>query len=158
MALRGDAQARFELLFAQEYPGLARYCWSLTRSREAADDLAQEAFAILLRRWSVAVEPRAYLYRCATNLVRQGWRVEQRDRRRIEQLAERISETDATVAVHIRQAVRSLPQRLQDVVLLFYFADLSVAETAAAVGRPEGTVKRQLSDARSLLSLELERP
>jgi RNA polymerase sigma-70 factor (ECF subfamily) len=41
-------------------------------------------------------------------------------------------------------------------VLLHYYADLTIAEVARAVRRPEGTVKRLLFDARSRLHLMLD--
>jgi RNA polymerase sigma-70 factor (ECF subfamily) len=42
--------------------------------------------------------------------------------------------------------------RLREVVLLHYYADLPVAEVAAAIHRPVGTVKRRLHEARALLT------
>jgi DNA-directed RNA polymerase specialized sigma24 family protein len=41
-------------------------------------------------------------------------------------------------------------------VLLHYYADMSVAEVAAALHKPEGTVKRMLFDARARLHGWLE--
>jgi RNA polymerase sigma-70 factor (ECF subfamily) len=51
--------------------------------------------------------------------------------------------------------VRTLPERLRDVVLLHYFADLTVEDVATAVNRPAGSVKRQLSEARAALATAL---
>ena len=44
-----------------------------------------------------------------------------------------------------------LPERMRVPVLLHYYADLSIAEVASALHRPEGTVKRMLYDARARL-------
>jgi RNA polymerase sigma-70 factor (ECF subfamily) len=52
-------------------------------------------------------------------------------------------------------AVRALPERLRVVVLLHYYADLPVADVAKALRRPVGSVKRQLNEARALLSHSL---
>jgi RNA polymerase sigma-70 factor (ECF subfamily) len=49
--------------------------------------------------------------------------------------------------------VLRLPTRLRDVVLLHYWADLSVADVGQALGRPSGSVKRQLAEARALLAV-----
>jgi RNA polymerase sigma factor (sigma-70 family) len=43
--------------------------------------------------------------------------------------------------------VRRLPLRQREVVVLRFFADLSVAETAAAIGASDGTVKTHTSRA-----------
>lgn len=53
--------------------------------------------------------------------------------------------------IDIHDAVRKLPQRERLAVDCFYFADLSIAETAAVMGCAEGTVKWTLSSARKHL-------
>jgi RNA polymerase sigma factor (sigma-70 family) len=59
-------------------------------------------------------------------------------------------------ALDVERAVRSLPRRQRLAVDCFYFAGLSVAETAAVMDCAEGTVKSTLSDARARLRLLLE--
>jgi RNA polymerase sigma-70 factor (ECF subfamily) len=56
----------------------------------------------------------------------------------------------------IRQAVESLPEAYREVVMSVYFNEMSVAETAAALGIAEGTVKSRLSRARDVLKNKLE--
>lgn len=48
-------------------------------------------------------------------------------------------------------AVRALPRRQRQVVVLFYLADMSVADVAAVLGIGTGSVKSHLSDARQTL-------
>lgn len=147
----------FRAFYAQEYAGLAGYCYSLVNDRELAHDLAQEAFTRMLGRFTKVDDPKAYTYRVATNLVRRAWR----------KRAEAVATVGAIAAepvrtlpshegsVTVRAAVERLPKRLRDVVLLHYWSDLTVTDVAAAVGRPAGTVKRQLSEARALLAGEV---
>jgi RNA polymerase sigma factor (sigma-70 family) len=56
----------------------------------------------------------------------------------------------------VLDAVRSLPTRQREAVVLRYYADLSEAEVARALGCSVGTVKSQLSKARATLSRLLE--
>jgi RNA polymerase sigma-70 factor, ECF subfamily len=63
---------------------------------------------------------------------------------------------DPDGALDIERAVRSLPDRQRLAVNCFYFAGLSVAETAAVMRCAEGTVKSTLSDARARLRPLLE--
>ncbi|MEV6281642.1 RNA polymerase sigma factor [Kribbella sp. NPDC051770] len=58
--------------------------------------------------------------------------------------------------VDVEQAIGSLSARQRLAVDCFYFADLSVADTAAVMGCSEGTVKSTLSDARARLRSLLE--
>lgn len=150
-------QAEFERFFVSEYPGLARYCWSLVRNREQAEDLAQEACSLVLGRWNHVQDPTSYAYQVATNLVRRAWRKEALDRRRLAQLQREATDRtpDATQVLILRDALSRIPRRHRDVVLLHYYAGLSVTEVALAVGRPQGTVKRQLSEARERLLAQL---
>lgn len=53
--------------------------------------------------------------------------------------------------IAIIDAVRGLPLRQREVVVLRFFGDLSVSDTAAAIGSSEGTVKTHTS--RALLAL-----
>jgi RNA polymerase sigma-70 factor (ECF subfamily) len=59
-------------------------------------------------------------------------------------------------ALDVERAVRALPRRQRLAVDCFYFAGLSVAETAAVMACAEGTVKSTLSDARARLRPLLE--
>jgi RNA polymerase sigma factor (sigma-70 family) len=147
----------FRTFYAVQYSALAGYCYSLVNDRELAHDLAQEAFTRMLGRFTRVDDPKAYLYGVATNLVRRAWR------KRAQQaiaVAGIVAEPVGQVASHegavtVRAAVEQLPKKLRDVVLLHYWSDLTVNDVAAAVGRPAGTVKRQLSEARALLATEV---
>ncbi|MFC9690462.1 RNA polymerase sigma factor [Kribbella sp. NPDC056951] len=63
---------------------------------------------------------------------------------------------DVEGRIDVGQALGELPPRQRLAVDCFYFADLSVADTAAVMGCSEGTVKSTLSDARARLRTLLE--
>jgi len=153
------SEEEFSDFYAAHYSQLAAYCWSLLRDRELAHDLTQESFARMVARWRRIEDPPSYLYRVATNLVRRAWRARATDRDVMDAVAAESTHSqpgpDADV-MSLKAAVDALPRRLRDVVLLHYYADLPVDAVARAVGRPAGTVKRQLSEARGLLANELE--
>jgi RNA polymerase sigma-70 factor (ECF subfamily) len=56
------------------------------------------------------------------------------------------------------EAIRGLPPRQQEAVALHYLLDLTVADTATAMGVDEGTVKTHLSRAREALARALDDP
>ena len=143
-------------LWDQHYAQLAGWCAALVGDRDAAHDIASEAFTRLLAKWVGVRDPRGFLYVTATNLARDRWRREQRDRRLYDRL-ERVTPTSAPACdPWLRDLVERLPDRMRTPVLLFYYADMSVDEVAAALHRPPGTIKRTLSDARSKLHSMLE--
>jgi RNA polymerase sigma-70 factor (ECF subfamily) len=63
---------------------------------------------------------------------------------------------DQATTLSVREAVESLPPRLRTPVLLHYFADLTVVQIARQLGKSEGTVKRDLYDARHKMAAMLE--
>ena len=63
---------------------------------------------------------------------------------------------DQATTLTVRDAVLALPDRLRLPVLLHYFADLTVAQVAAHLGRSEGAIKRDLYDARGRMASMLE--
>ena len=149
-----DARDEFRTLYAELFPGLFGYAYQLLRDEEVARDVAQEAFTELLSRWVTVREPRPYLFRIVTHLARDAWKSHGRQRRLLSRLVDRdpsVAGPDSSVA----DAVRRLPSRYREIVLLFYYADLPLCEVARAVRRPEGSVKRLLSEARVRLARSL---
>ena len=143
-------------LWDQHYAQLAGWCAALVGDRDAAHDIASEAFTRMLSKWVGVRDPRGFLYVTATNLARDRWRREQRDRRLNARL-EMVTPTSAPATdPWLRDLVERLPDRMRAPVLLHYYADMSIAEVAAALHRPQGTIKRTLSDARSRLHAWLE--
>ena len=51
----------------------------------------------------------------------------------------------------LHEAIDRLPEKLRIAVILFYFRDMDVGQTAQALNIPPGTVKSRLSKARKLL-------
>ena len=116
--------------------------------------MTQEAFARLFTRWVRLREPAAYPFHVATNRARAD-----HARRRREYAA--VAATRGVPAsedrhVLLRLSVDRSPRRYREIVLLYYFADLPVADVARTVCRPPGTVMRQLAEARALLATDFE--
>jgi RNA polymerase sigma-70 factor (ECF subfamily) len=144
----------FADFYRSEFGDLAGYAWSLTRDAHLADELAQEAMTRICARWGLLRDPRPYAFRIVSNLAKDAWRREQRERPADDerQLEQTVAGPDSATL----DAVRRLPDPLREVVMLHYYADLPVAEIARVVRRPVGTVKRRLHDARAQLSIALE--
>lgn len=76
----GTATAEPEALFALHHEPLARYLARLTGDPELAADAAQEAFVRLLEQNPLPEAPRPWLFRVATNVVRDTARAAKRHR------------------------------------------------------------------------------
>ncbi len=86
-----------------------------------------------------------------------GWRRRQSERRSWDRLAATHDPgRDVDQLIDLRVALASLSPRQLEVVQLYYFLGLAVAETAGQLGISEGTVKKALSRARETLRRALE--
>lgn len=147
--------AAFRDLYARDFAAVARYAYQLLRDEDLASEVAQEAFTRLLTRWRRVEEPRRYVFRIVTNLVRDAWEDASRGNALDAALRHGGETTLPAPDTSVRDAVSRLPRRYRDVVLLYYYADLPLPDVAAAVRRPPGSVKRMLSEARDLLARTL---
>lgn len=142
--------AAFQVLYVEQFPALVRYGTRALRDQDLAAELAQEAFTRLLARWRDADDPAAYVYVVLTNLIRNHWRTRDRERAALRSLVV-TARRDVSHDGGTYDAVWRLPKKLRDPVLLHYVADLPIEDVARALGRPVGSVKRQLHEARTLL-------
>jgi len=147
----------FRAFYTANWPGVTGYAYQLTRDPEQAKDIAQEAFTRLLARWVSVREPRAYLFHVATNLVRDAWQTAARRERLLGALG-RPGAAQPGPDTSVLDAVSRLPRAQREAVLLFYYADLPIAEVATIVRKPVGTVKSLLWEARNRLAIALEDP
>jgi RNA polymerase sigma-70 factor, ECF subfamily len=146
-----------EELFTACYPRLVGWVRRLVDTDEDAHDIAAEAFARLLSRWSRVGNPHGYLYMIATNLVSDHWRKTGRERHAINKLAGAAAGTSYHQAQegHLRALIEALPPRLRAAFLLRHYAGFQVRQIAAMMGRPEGTIKADLHHARIRLQAAL---
>lgn len=127
---------------------LSRAAYLLTGDHQAAEDLVQETYVVLVRRWqrSGVVDPEAYVRRILYSRFVDGWR-----RRRLVELpfaappdAPGGDEAGAaTDRLTLQQALDLLTSRQRAVLVLRFFEDLTEVQAAAALGISPNTVKSQ---------------
>ncbi|MFF7453216.1 SigE family RNA polymerase sigma factor [Kitasatospora sp. NPDC008115] len=139
----------FEEFVAARSPRLLRTAWLLTGDPHQAEDLLQTALAKVWPRWEqIAVDrPEAYVRRVLVNAHVSWWRRRWHGELPHDRLPEPPTAEDPFDDVLMGQvvvaAVRALPARQRAVVVLRFFEDLSVEDTAEALGCSTGTVKSQ---------------
>jgi RNA polymerase sigma-70 factor (ECF subfamily) len=153
---------RFEYFYLQEYPKVVALAHVLSGSRMGAEDIAQEAFLRAYRDWDRVgsyEHQAAWVRRVAANLATSGLRRRVVEVRALTRLASRRQPAVDPLAAgdgEFWAAVRTLPRRQAEAVALYYFQDLSVQQTATALGCAEGTVKSHLAKARLALARQLQ--
>ena len=156
-AVASTGRDEAEELFNACYPRLAGWVRRLVDTDEDAHDIAAEAFARLLGRWSRVDNPHGYLYVIAANLISDHWRKAGREQRAIKDLATAAAGASCHPAqeADVRALIEALPPRLRAAFLLHHYAGFEVRQIAAMTGRPEGTVKADLHHARMRLKAAL---
>jgi RNA polymerase sigma-70 factor (ECF subfamily) len=152
-----DADAAEEL-FRGVYPKLAGWVRRLVDDDDTAHEIASEAFVRLLSRWTRVDSPQSYLYMIATNLIRDHWRKAERERRAMRSVTAGAGLDPVAYPVQdvdVRNLIASLPPRLRDPFLLYYYGGFGVREVATLLRRPEGTIKADLYAARARLRTAL---
>jgi RNA polymerase sigma-70 factor, ECF subfamily len=150
----------FDQLYAREYPALIAVATALSGQRFDSEDLVQDTMVRALANWrkvQTLDRPGGWCHRVLMNRYRSWWK-----RRRTEQAylarqpaVEAAADGPSVETVAFWDAVRELPARPRQVVVLYYAGDLPVAEVASVLGIPEGTVRSDLARARTFLEPRL---
>ena len=131
------ATVGFEEFFSDRYRSATRFAFLLTGSGQVAEEIAQDAFLQIFRRWGEIRNPPAYLSRALVSGARSWGR---RERRRPAPAASAPIEHDPD-AIAVRDALWDLPARQREALVLRYFLGHVDREIAVAMGCPVGTVK-----------------
>ena len=143
---------RFDALSTLSY----RVAYRMVGSREDARDIAQEAMARAYTRWpKVRDTASGWVGRVTTNLALDLLR---RRNRSTPAPPDRTADTAGSAAqrADLVTALRQLPRRQRDVVVLRYLADLPEAEVASTLGCSVGTVKQHAHRALAALRTSLD--
>lgn len=155
--VRWSADDALTQLYAAHWRSLVRLATLLVGDEGTAEDVTQDAFVAMHRRWSRLTDPEAGLAYLRQSVV-NGSRSELRHRavvsRRLRELAGRTvtvggpasqSALEAGTRGVVLEALRRLPQRQREVLVLRHYLELSEAEIAATLGISPGSVKTHAS-------------
>lgn len=150
---------KVSLWLNQTRPELLRYCFSLTRNNEEAEDLTQDSIIKAIDRWKGEAEPsisKPYLFKIAHNLWIDTCR--KRQRHPVASLDEATLQLSAPIEEDLivtRELLEQLMHRLSPksfvLMLLTDIFGLTAKETAHCIQMTEGAVQVALSRARSRL-------
>jgi RNA polymerase sigma-70 factor (sigma-E family) len=162
------AQAIDELYRAHGV-GLVRLALMLVGDRATAEDVVQEAFLGLYRRWARLdnldnTDPLPYLRAAVLNTARSALRSRKRGLARLLRSARHdppVWSAEAAAMEHadrraVLAAVAALPPRQREVLALRYYLDLSEQEIAALLGVARGTVSATTAKAIAALARQFE--
>jgi RNA polymerase sigma-70 factor (sigma-E family) len=160
------ARQRVTALYAEHALGLVKLAKLMLGDQAAAEDIVQDAFLGLYRKWpTLADQDKALGYLRAS--VLNGCRTAYRGRTRRDRALQRwpsmqdivSAEESALIGEANREviaALRALPARQREAVVLRYYLGLTEDQAAAAMKVSRGTVKSATSRGRAALARMLK--
>jgi RNA polymerase sigma-70 factor (sigma-E family) len=165
VTVQGSRQEVAELYEAHAL-SLIRLAYIMLGDRPAAEDVVQEAFLGLYRRWSKlrdTASAAGYLRVSVMNgcrmVLRSSAHRDDRAARIALDLAWESAEATALLSEkyrHLLRGIQALPPRQREALVLRYYLDLSEEETARSMGIRRGTVKSSTSRALAALGKSMQ--
>jgi RNA polymerase sigma-70 factor (sigma-E family) len=163
-AVTWDADEAVTQIYAAHYRSLVRLAALLLHDVDTAEEVVQDAFIAMHGAWKRMRDPDralAYLRQSVVNRSRSALR-----HRKVELKYAPAPMPDAASAEYgamgalehqsVIAALRRLPERQREVLVLRYYLDLSEAEIADAIGISRGAVKSHASRGMAALRTSLE--
>lgn len=154
----------FEQLYAQYADDVLRMAYFYLADRHKAEDICQDVFVKLFTHLQ-EIEPgreKAWLLRVTVNACRDTWRSAWLRRvvlgapslEIIPAQEDSFEQREEKAAV--LRAVHKLPAPFREIILLYYYQEMSISQIAQMLDLPEGTVSSRLSRGRSKLGALLK--
>jgi len=148
-----------------------RLAWSIVRNREAAEEVTQDVFVKIwqtIDAFNHHCSMATWVYSITRNTAISAYRSQRWSRLNVHSGLDEILNTSADDAESVNDysisskslhnALRQLPAKQQQVVILFYLQECSHAEVSAMLAIPIGTIKTLLHRARHTLLSHLTHP
>ena len=156
------AEPAVTALYQDHALGLTRLAHVMLGDRQAAEDVVQEGFTGLYRHWDDLADPQralAYVRSCVLNGSRSALR---RRAVRRDKVTYDPPESSAEAAMltceertEVMRALRGLPRRQREILVLRFYLDLPDGEIAATLGIRQSTVRSAAHRGLSVLRARL---
>jgi RNA polymerase sigma-70 factor (sigma-E family) len=156
-----DRDVALTELHREHYPNLVRLACLLLDEQGAGEEVVQEAFVRVHQSWARVENPLTYLRATVMNLARSRMRRRLVARRRVEPAIRPAMSAEEHIVLladqqEVLDAVRALPRRQRECLVLRYYLDLSESEIASTLGISNGSVKSHSSRGLAALAQRLE--
>ena len=152
----------FKKLVTQYGNSILRMCYMYLKDYQLAEDVTQETFLQVWNKYETfenKSSEKTWITRIAINRCKNCMRASWFKRISIEELPE-IFESDSSEMIlnkgTISLEIMKLPQKYREVILLYYYQELSVKEISAVLNQKETTILQRLKRARECLKPRLQ--
>lgn len=143
---------------------LLRTCYLMIKDEKDAEDIVQETFINVfkyIKKFNGKSSLYTWIYRISQNITKDRLKSKISTEQYEDKEVELSSPEDITIVNIDREILRSQLDKLsfkyKQVLVLFYFDDLSIKEISVILDEKEGTIKSKLSRGRNLLKVTMEK-
>lgn len=166
--LKKGSKTAFDALYEKYRDQAVRTAYLITGNLADSEDIVQDTFVKVYLHSSKLKNNNGFKAWMMRILVRTAWKSSKKKSRELpdEEAVTRMEDRQepssldkvlkSEEAETLNAVVKKLPVKQRMAVVLFYYNDLSVSETAKALGIMEGTVKSRLHTARNAMKKALE--
>lgn len=155
---RGDEKA-FDIFIRKYYEEILKYCSYHCHDPSYAEDLTQETFLHFFEKLSdyrYIDKTRNYLYTIAGNLCRDYYKKKkesllEEQSSEVQKRLQQSESEDILNKIAVETALNSLPDELREVIILYYFQGLKLAEISDALQIGLPLVKYRIKQAKMQL-------
>ena len=151
VAVRQGPAATLEVLYRAEYVGMVRLAYTLVGSNAEAEEIVQDSFVEISRRFEEFTQPGAYLRTVVVSRCRSTLR----RRRLMHQHAPTRPPDLPPEAESLWDVLEQLPEHQRVAVVLKYYCGLRASEIAEIIDQPAATVRSHLRRALGAMRKEL---
>lgn len=160
-----DRDEMVERLYCEYATTIQRLCFLYLKNVGASEDALQETFIKVYQKYHSfqgKSEQKTWLTRIAINTCKDILRKRQReeklhieDQQAVEYYSNRICDINSEKLM-VTTAIQELPRELREVVILYYYQELSTKEIANILRIPRTTVEFRLKKARMELKIKIK--
>jgi RNA polymerase sigma factor (sigma-70 family) len=151
VAVRQGPAATLEVLYRAEYVGMVRLAYTLVGSNAEAEEIVQDSFVEISRRFEELEQPGAYLRTVVVSRCRSTLR----RRRLMHQLPPARPPDLPPEAESLWDVLETLPEHQRIAVVLRYYCGCRASEIAHILDQPAATVRSHLRRALQAMRKEL---
>ncbi len=146
-----------ERLYRREFEPMYRLAFAMLGSDADADEVVQDAFVGVARKWRSLESPGGYLRVSVINGVRKKMRSQSRRDQAVASLSVVVPDAAPSGGEYLLDALGELPERQRVAVVLTYFSGLRSSEVGELMECPAATVRSLLHRALEQLREVMDR-
>ncbi len=151
-----SSEVPFSVFYEKQYEKMLRLAYLMLGKVELSEDVAQESFLKMHKRWHLIENPDAYIKRVVINACNSHFRKSFREKTALNRMKSIDLESEPT-SLDFMHSLNKLNKKQKAAVILKYYFDLSEKEVATVLKLKQGTASSLIHRGVESLRASIER-